>query len=118
MFAYNENVKRNIVRKEGKINMRRINKKKFIRSMSITISLIIFIIILLVNTSFSYTEINYKKVSVISGDTLWSIARYEKDNNSYFENKDIRDIVDEIKYINKLNTSNLKIGDELSIPTA
>lgn len=97
--------------------MKIINKKRFVRSISITIGLIIFIIILLVNTSFSHTEINYKKVFVISGDTLWSIAKYEKNNNLYFENKDIRDIVDEIKYVNNLNTCNLKIGDELSIPT-
>lgn len=97
--------------------MKIVNKKKFIRSMSITIGLIIFIILLLINTSFSHTETNYKKVSVISGDTLWTIAKFEKDNNSYFEDKDIRYIVDEIKYINNLNTSNLNIGDELTIPT-
>ena len=97
--------------------MRIVNKKKFIRSTSITIGLIVFIILILINTSFSHTEIGYKKVGVISGDTLWSIAKHEKNNNSYFVDKDIRDIVDEIKYINNLKSSNLKIGDELNIPT-
>ena len=97
--------------------MKIVNKKKFIRSMSITIGLIIFVILILINTSFSHTEINYKKISVISGDSLWSIAKYEKENNVYFEDKDIRYIVDEIKYVNDLNTSNLNIGDELTIPT-
>ena len=97
--------------------MKIVNKKKFIRSVSITISLIVSIILLLINTSFSHTEINYKKISVISGDTLWSIAKQERNYNEYFQNKDIRDIVDEIKYINNLKSSNLNIGDELNIPT-
>lgn len=102
---------------KGDNNMKIVNKKKFIRSTSITIGLIVFIILLLINTSFSHTETVYKKVAVISGDTLWSIAKYEKTNNLYFENKDIRDIVDEIKCLNKLSSSNLKVGDELNIPT-
>ena len=96
--------------------MKIVNKKKFIRSISITIGLIIFIIILLINTSFSHTETNYKQIYISSGDTLWNIAKYEKENNVYFEDKDIRYIIDEIKYINNLNTSNLNIGDELNIP--
>ena len=96
--------------------MRRLNKKKFIRSMSITIGLIIFIILLLANISFSHTEVNYKELAVSSGDTLWSIAKYEKNNNDYFENRDIRDIISEIKYLNNLSNSNLSIGDKLNIP--
>ena len=97
--------------------MKIVNKKKFIRSMSLTIGLIIFLILILSNVSFSHTEVGYKKIAISSGDTLWNIAKYEKSNNLYFENKDIRDIVDEIKYINNLSTSNLSVGDELTIPT-
>ena len=97
--------------------MRIVNKNKFIRSMSITIGLIIFIILMLANISFSHTEVSYKEIITSSGDTLWSIAKYEKNNNDYFENSDIRDIVDEIKYLNKLTNSNLSIGDKLNIPT-
>ena len=97
--------------------MRRINKRKFIRSMSITIGLIIFLILMLSNVSFSHTEVGYKEIAVSSGDTLWSIAKYEQDNNIYFESKDVRDIIAEIKLLNNLNNSNLSIGDKLSIPT-
>ena len=97
--------------------MKRINKRKFIRSTSITIGLIIFLILLLSNISFSHTEIIYKEIAVSSGDTLWSIAQYEKNNNIYFQNREIRDIIDEVKYINKLDSSNLNIGDMLTIPT-
>ena len=96
--------------------MRIVNKKKFIRSTSITIGLIMFIILMLANISFSHTEVNYKEIAISSGDTLWSIAKYERSNNEYFANNDIRDIVDEIKYLNNLSSSNLNIGDKLSIP--
>lgn len=97
--------------------MRIVNKKKFIRSIGIIISLVIFIILLLINTSFSHTEINYKQISVINGDSLWNIAKYEQGNNPYFYNKTTRDIVTEIKCINHLDTSDLKVGDQLTIPT-
>lgn len=97
--------------------MRIVNKRKFIRSTSITMGLILFFILILSNISFSHTEINYKEIAVSSGDTLWSIAKYEKINNVYFENKDVRDIIDEIKYLNNLTASNLNIGDKLIIPT-
>lgn len=96
--------------------MKIVDKKKFIRSISVIIGLVIVIILLLINTSFSHTEISYKKISVISGDSLWSIAKYEQTNNPYFANKDIRDIVNEIKSVNFLNNSTLNIGDQLNIP--
>ena len=97
--------------------MRKINKRKFFRSISITIGLIIFLILSLSNISFSHSEIIYKERVVSSGDTLWSIAKYEQNNNIYFENTDVRDIIDEIKFLNNLSSSNLSIGDKLSIPT-
>lgn len=97
--------------------MKIINKRKFIRSTSITIGLIIFLILMLSNISFSHTEISYKEIAVSAGDTLWNIAKYEQNNNLYFEDKDVRDIIDEIKSLNKLYNSNLSIGDKLTIPT-
>lgn len=97
--------------------MKRINKRKFIRSTSITIGLIILLILMLSNISFSHSEIIYKEIYISSGDTLWSIAKLEKDNNIYFGDKDIQDIIYEIKSINNLKTSNLNIGDKLTIPT-
>ena len=96
--------------------MKIVNKKKFIRSTCITVGLIVFVIMILSNISFSHTDVKYKEIAISSGDTLWSIAKYEGINNEYFENNDIRDIVDEIKYLNNLSSSNLNIGDKLSIP--
>lgn len=117
MFAYNNPRKRNNVRKKRGLIMKKNNNKKFMKSIMITICLIMFIILILANISFSHTEIKYKEISVSSGDTLWSIAKYQKINNNYFENKDIRDIVAEIKNVNNLKNSSLNIGDKLSIPT-
>ena len=117
MFAYNKFTKNEIMFVKGDRIMKIVNKKKFIRSISITISSVIFMILMLANISFSHTEVSYKEIITSSGDTLWSIAKYEKNNNDYFENRDIRDIVDEIKYLNHLTNSNLSIGDKLNIPT-
>ena len=35
--------------------------------------------------------------TVKRGDTLWGIAQNESNNNKYFENKDIREVVNIIK---------------------
>lgn len=95
---------------------RRINVKNFLRSSIITIFLIVILILILSNISLSHNNVNYKKIPIQSGDTLWSIAKFEKNNNKYFENRDIRDIVYEIQNLNKLSSSNLKIGDQINIP--
>ena len=97
--------------------MRIVNKRKFARSMGITLGLLILLIILFMKTSFSHTEISYKKIEIVSGDNLWGIAKEEKQNNSYFEDKELRDIMDEIKFINHLSNSSLNIGDQLLIPS-
>ena len=96
--------------------MRIVNKKKFIRSMILMFGVLILISFIFANKSLSHTEKNFKKVYISSGDTLWSIAKEEKDNNEYFENKDIREIVYELKNINELSSSNLKVGQEINVP--
>ena len=64
----------------------------------------------------SFIDVTYKTIYVSSGETLWEIARIEAANNDYYANKDIRNIVKEIKDINKLSSSNLFPGQELIIP--
>lgn len=93
-----------------------VNVKRFIISSTILLLSVILIITALIKITHSYNEIEYKTVYVTEGDTLWKIAEEEKINNSYYENKDIRDIIYDIKNTNKLNISNLKIGQELKIP--
>ncbi len=96
--------------------MKIVNVKKFIRTISILVILIL-IIILFSNKTYSKVDTKYKEESIILGDTLWSISQEEAKNNKYFENKDIREIVSEIKRINKLDNLDLKEGQKLVIPT-
>lgn len=96
--------------------MKIVNVKKFIRTISILVILIL-IIILFSNKTYSKVDTKYKEESIILGDTLWNISQEEAKNNKYFENKDIREIVSEIKRINKLDNLDLKEGQKLVIPT-
>lgn len=93
-----------------------VNLGKFIRSIVIILGLIIVVSLFINSTTLSNTEIKYKEIYVSNGDTLWSIAKEEKENNAYYENKDIRDIVTNIKNVNKLNGTNLKENQQLLIP--
>ena len=96
--------------------MKIVNVKKFIRTMSILVILIL-IIILFSNKTYSKVDAKYKEESIILGDTLWNISQEEAKSNKYFENKDIREIVSEIKRINKLDNLDLREGQKLLIPT-
>lgn len=86
--------------------MRIVNKTKFIRTVGILIILIISLIIFSKN-AYSNDEIQYKEDYIYAGDTLWNIAKGEIKNNSYFKNKDIREVIDIIKTVNNLNNSDL-----------
>jgi hypothetical protein len=92
-----------------------INKKKFISSLIILAGLLLALF-LGINHTYSKTEISYKEEFIYAGDTLWSIAEREAKNNKYYENKDIRSIVSELKDINHIN-GNLEIGEKICIPT-
>lgn len=96
--------------------MRIVNKKKFIRMITFIAGIIIISLIGFSNISFSKGEIKTKTIYVSSGDTLWTIAAEQQENNLYYEDKDIRDIIYEIKKINKLeNNSNLISGQKLVV---
>ena len=93
------------------------NKKKFVRAIILIIGISIGINLLISTQTFSHQELKYKTVSVTSGDTLWNIAEKEQRNNYYYKDKDIRDVIGDIKAVNGLNSSNLTVAQTLSIPT-
>ena len=93
------------------------NRKKFVRAILLIVGVIVFINLLIEDKSYSHQEIKYKTLSVLSGDTLWDIAEEEQETNTYYEGKDIRDIVQNIKSTNNLESSSLKAGQTLKIPT-
>lgn len=94
-----------------------INKKKFVRTILIIVSIIFLINLIFSNKTLSHQEVSNKSVAVTTGDTLWSIAKVEQSENSYYEGKDVRDIIEDIKKVNNLTNSNLKINQILEIPT-
>ena len=94
--------------------MKIVNKGKFIKTNLILIIIVGAIIGFATNT-YSKVETNYKEEYVYSGDTLWLIAQNELENNKYFEGKDIRYVIEELKKVNNLSNSNLIEGDKIRI---
>lgn len=96
------------------------NKKKT----NIKIKKIVFLILLVIgisliffnNNSYSKVEVKYKTELISLGDTLWSIAKRESKNNKYYQDKDIREIVYDLKQLNNLQASDLVVGQEIKIP--
>lgn len=119
MFDYTILIKQNNVRNNyinGGNNMRIVNKKKFIRMVILVIGVIMLLFMCFSNISFSKGEVKTKTIYVSSGDTLWTIAKEEQENNSYYENKDIRDIIYQIKKLNNIqNDSKLIEGQKIII---
>ena len=94
--------------------MRIVDKKKFIKMVTLIIGIIVILFIFFNNISFSKGEIKTKTIYVSNGDTLWTIAEQEQEKNVYYEDKDIREIIYQIKKLNNLkNDSNLSEGQKL-----
>lgn len=94
-----------------------VNTKKFIRMLFIIVIIGGIVLFIGLRNTYSKGEIKYREEYIISGDTLWSIAEKEALENDYYKNKDIRNIVQEIKQVNHLEDANLKIGQKILIPT-
>lgn len=94
-----------------------VDMKKFSRSLTIVFVVILFLLFIGFSTTYSKVEVKYKTDYILGGDTIWSIAEKEADENKYFENMDVRSVVKEIKNLNNLENQVLKIGQEIKIPT-
>lgn len=92
------------------------NIKKFIRGIFIVLGIIFILSLIIVKSTLSYTTKEYKTIYVKSGDTLWSIAADLQENDNYYEGKDIRYIIGDLKGINCLMNSAVYINQELKIP--
>lgn len=92
------------------------NLKKFIRSILIILGIIFILSLIIVKSTLSYTNYEYKTICVKSGDTLWSIALDMQTNNAYYKGKDIRYIISNIKEVNNLSNSMVYANQELQIP--
>ena len=99
------------------MRVRIVNHRKFRRRIILVVFIICCILFNIQNTASSEAKVEYKTITVSSGDTLWSIAKTEQSENKYYADKDVREIVSNIKKVNNLQTSDLKIEQNLRIPT-
>ena len=97
--------------------MKIVNFKKFVRSICFILLVIFILSLIFAKSSLSHKEIEYTKFYVEKGDTLWTIASYLKSNNNYYKDKDVRDIILEIRRINNLESCNIYVNQELLIPS-
>ena len=97
-------------------HIRIVNKYKFIRSMTILLCILGIIICITNHKTYSNSETKYKTEYVVKGETLWEIAEKEIQKNAYFQNKDIQNVILELKEINHMEMSNLFEGMEIKIP--
>lgn len=97
--------------------MRLKDKRKFITRISVLGAIVLLIIVLFTNKSFSKVEYEKKTIYIAYGDTLWSIAKEEQENNSYYYGKKIQDVVNDIRSLNNLNDSYIYEGQKIEIPT-
>lgn len=99
--------------------MKIVNMKKFVRSICVLVGILIALILFFPKATLSHNENehpNYETISVTKGDTLWSIASKQQENNPYYTEKDIRDIIKQLKKLNQLENSELQIGQTLKVP--
>ena len=100
--------------KNGK---RKINKKNKVGGYGYFLVLAILILLFGFNSSsLSKTEIKYEEFTIGSNDSLWNIASLVKENNINYNNKDVREIVYELKQINNLNSSDIYNNQTIKIP--
>jgi len=87
------------------------NKRRFMITMAIVISVISSMFLIATTKTEGYAETNYNKIVITSGDTLWDIV-----SETYGSNSDIRKIVSIIKNANDMNSSELYVGQVLLLP--
>ena len=94
------------------------NKKIYLKRPERLVMSIVIVILVAIgifgfqNVSLGDSIPEYVTITVSRGDTLWTIAR------DYYQEKDVRGIVEEIKEINNLKNSNIKVGQELLLVKA
>ena len=106
--------KKNLVRRKTKSKNK--TNLKIKNLLLLALAIIAINSIFLNNNSYSKVEVKYKTELISSGDTLWSIAKRERNINKYYQDKDVREIVYDLKQVNNLQVSDLSIGQKIMIP--
>ena len=61
-----------------------VNKRKFIM-MCLILVILVSIVLMGINHTYSKTEVSYKEEFIYEGDTLWSISERELKENKYYK---------------------------------
>ena len=96
--------------------MKIVNKKKFIRSVIIILSILILFLFGMNSITYSKRQVLYKEDYIIQGDTLWSIAEKQLNTNEYYKGQDIRKVIYDIEKVNNISNEKLTIGQKIIIP--
>lgn len=95
--------------------MKIVNKKKFVKGI---LSIVGILILFWCGVDSAYTggQVLYKEDYIIEGDTLWSIAEKQLNNNEYYKGQDIRKVIYDLEKVNDINNGKLAIGQKIIIP--
>lgn len=94
-----------------RIIKKRFNPAKFFRGIGLLIILTLTLSIFIKSSATGALQTEYKQVTVKKGDTIWKIARENKNNQS-----DIEEAIYTIRQANELKNTNLQPGQMLKIP--
>jgi LysM repeat protein len=97
--------------KQVKENDRKKKNKKRVLKGIIILSMAFILFLQFTPTVKSQSIVKYDKVTVCSGDTIWSIASEYID-----ESQDVRQLVYDIRELNNLTSAIIMPGQELLIP--
>lgn len=92
-----------------------VNRRRFtifLTTVMTFVFMIVFSLGAMINKVEGYALPTYKEVTVASGDTVWSIAKANKNSSD-----DIRKVIHEIGSLNDLNDFNIQPGQVIKIPT-
>ncbi len=87
-----------------------INKLRFFTAIAVFLLLLALTTRLLFQIAGAEDEVTYKVITVIDGDSLWSMAKDQEPKG------DIRKYIYQIRKINGLDQANIKVGDRLKLP--
>lgn len=87
------------------------NRRRFMITMAVFLSVIISVFLFATTKTKGYSEIKYKEVVISNGDTLWDIVV-----ENYGSNSDIRKKVAVIRKANNMTDSEIFAGQTILLP--
>lgn len=113
-YTSNRNANKSRARAEIAERRRLREKKKNSRRLRCLTFLMVFaaVISVFIASAANATKISDTKTYIVStGDTLWGIAEY-----CSTDNRDLREVMDDIMKLNGMTSAQINIGEELTIP--